>query len=143
VHVVATASTSSNDAVRSAGADEIIDRTETDVLDAVTEQLDVLLDLAPIAPEEFAALVSLVRDGGAVVSATARMPAPDDVGRGVRSAVVLVLPNRDRLAQLVSLVDRGALRVEVTRRIPLAELPALHAEAAIGRVSGKVVVLPE
>ena len=31
----------------------------------------------------------------------------------------------------------------VTRRIALAELPALHAEAAAGRIPGKVVVLPE
>jgi NADPH:quinone reductase-like Zn-dependent oxidoreductase len=39
-------------------------------------------------------------------------------------------------------VDSGDLRLEVTRRIPLAELPALHAEAAEGRISGKVIVLP-
>jgi len=43
---------------------------------------------------------------------------------------------------LVSLVDAGTLQVEVTRRIPLAELPALHAEAMAGRVTGKVIVLP-
>jgi hypothetical protein len=32
--------------------------------------------------------------------------------------------------------------VEVTRRIPLTELPALHAEAAAGPITGKVLVLP-
>ena len=55
---------------------------------------------------------------------------------------MFVLPNRDRLSELVSLVDKGELQVEVTRRIPLSELPALHAEAAAGRIAGKVVVLP-
>ena len=54
--------------------------------------------VAPVNPEEFTALVALVRDG-------------------------------------------GAPRVEIRRRIPLAELPALHAEAAAGRIPGKVVVL--
>ncbi|MDN4611832.1 zinc-binding dehydrogenase [Arthrobacter burdickii] len=49
---------------------------------------------------------------------------------------------RDRLAQLVSLVDDGALTVEVTRRITLPELPALHAEASAGHVPGKVIVIP-
>jgi hypothetical protein len=34
------------------------------------------------------------------------------------------------------------LRVDVAERVPLAELPAVHAEAAAGRLLGKVVVLP-
>lgn len=140
--VIATASPRSADAVRAAGADEIIDHTETAVLDAVTEPVDLLLNLAPIEPEEFTELVRLVRDGGAVVSTTAWMPAPDDAARNVRSALVFVLSDAEKLAELVSLVDSGVLRVEVTRRIPLAELPALHAEAAAGRIAGKVIVVP-
>ncbi|MBI9113735.1 NADP-dependent oxidoreductase [Sanguibacter suaedae] len=142
-HVVATASPHSVDAVRSAGADQIVDHTTVDLLDAVDQQqVDVLLNLAPIDPERFAALVALVRDGGAVVSTTAFMTTPSDENRGVRAATVFVLPNRERLTELVSLVDDGELTVEVTRRIPLSELPALHAEAATGAVRGKVLVVP-
>ena len=142
VHVVATASPRSRDAVRAAGADQIIDHTTTDVLGAVEEQVDVLLNLAPIDPDRFAELVALVRDGGKVVSTTAFMATPGDEARGVSAATVFVLPNRDRLAELASLVDSGDLEIEVTRRIRLAELPALHAEAAAGRITGKVVVEP-
>lgn len=142
VHVVATASPRSIDAVRAAGADEIIDHTTTDLLDDVDRQVDVLLNLAPIDPEQFAALVALVRDGGTVVSTTAFMATPSDEGRGVRAATVFVLPNRERLTELVSLVDDGELSVEVTRRIPLTELPSLHAEASTDRVPGKVIILP-
>jgi len=141
-HVIATASPRSDDAVRAAGADQVIDHTRTDLLEAVQDQVDVLLNLAPLDPERFTALVTLVRDGGVVVSTTAFMATPDDQTRGVRAATVFVVPDRDRLTELVSLVDAGALQVEVTRRIPLAELPALHAEATAGRVTGKVVVLP-
>ncbi|WP_432571001.1 NADP-dependent oxidoreductase [Kineococcus sp. SYSU DK005] len=141
VHVIATASPRSAEAVRAAGADEVVDRTTTDLLHAVTEQVDVLLNLAPIEPERFSALVALVRDGGKVVSTTAFMATPGDEARGVSATTVFVRPNRERLAELVSLVDAGQLHVEVTRRIPLADLPALHAEAAAGRVPGKVVVL--
>lgn len=143
VHVVATASPRSVEAVRAAGADEIIDHTDTDLLSAVHEPVDVLLNLAPIDPEQFAAYVALVRDGGAVVSTTAFMATPSDEGRGVGAVTVFVQPNRDRLSSLVSLVDDGELTVEVTRRIPLTDLPALHAEAGAGRVTGKVIVLPE
>jgi NADPH:quinone reductase-like Zn-dependent oxidoreductase len=141
-HVAATASPRSADAVRAAGAEQVIDRTATPVLDAVEGQVDLLLNLAPIEPEEFTALVGLVRDGGAVVSTTPWMPAPDDAARGVRSTIVFVRPDRDRLAQLAALVDAGGLTVEVTRRIPLEQLPALHAEASAGPIVGKVVVLP-
>jgi NADPH:quinone reductase-like Zn-dependent oxidoreductase len=135
VHVIATASPRSEAAVRAAGADEVVDHTTTDLL-------DVLLNLAPIDPERFSALVGLVRDGGTVVSTTAWMPTPGDEARRVRAATVFVLPNRERLSTLVSLVDDGALTVQVTRRIPLSELPSLHAEAAEGRIAGKVIVLP-
>lgn len=140
VHVVATASPRSAEAVRAAGAQQVVDHTTTDVLTAVDEPVDVLLNLAPIEPEQFRALVAAVRDGGTVVSTTAFMATPDDEFRGVRAATVFVLPNRERLAELVALVDAGQLTVEVTRRIPLAELPALHAEGAAGRIAGKVVV---
>ena len=140
VHVVATASPRSMAAVRAAGADDIIDHTTTDVLTAVREQVDVLLNLAPIDPDRFTALVAVVRDGGKVVSTTAFMATPGDETRGVSAATVFVLPNRERLTELVSLVDSGDLQVEVTRRIPLRELPALHAEAAVTGIAGKVVV---
>ncbi|MEJ8282643.1 NADP-dependent oxidoreductase [Curtobacterium citreum] len=141
-HVIATASPRNADAVRAAGADQVIDHTATDLLDALDGQVDVLLNLAPIEPEQFAADVAAVRDGGVVVSTTAFMATPGDESRGVRAATVFVLPNRERLTELVALVDDGALTVEVTRRIPLAELPALHAEGAAGRIAGKVIVLP-
>ncbi|MDP3951694.1 NADP-dependent oxidoreductase [Microbacterium sp.] len=141
-YVIATASPRSADAVRAAGADEVIDRTEADVLGSVSEPVDLLLNLAPIEPAEFTALVSLVRSGGVVVSTTAWMPAPDDAARNVRSVVVYVRSDVEQLAELVSLVDSGDLHLEVTRRIPLTDLQALHAEAAEGRIAGKVIVIP-
>jgi NADPH:quinone reductase-like Zn-dependent oxidoreductase len=41
----------------------------------------------------------------------------------------------------VALVDRGELRIEVARRVPLAELPALHADAAAGTLPGGKIVI--
>jgi NADPH:quinone reductase-like Zn-dependent oxidoreductase len=142
VHVIATASPRSIEAVRAAGADQIIDHTDTELLSALDGQVDVLLNLAPIDTDQFSAYVRAVRDDGVVVSTTAFMPTPGDGTRGVQTKTVFVLRNHDRLAQLVSLVDDGALTVEVTRRITLPELPALHAEASAGRVSGKVIIIP-
>lgn len=142
-HVIATASPRSRAGVADAGADEIIDHTSSTVLEAVTEPVDVLLNLAPISPEEFIALVALVRDGGVVVATTAWMTTPGDEARGVRAIGVFVRADADELAHLVGLVDRGELTVGVAQRVPLSELPAVHAQAARGEVRGKVIAVPD
>lgn len=140
--VIATASPRSRAAIEAAGADEVVDHTAGSVRDGVAAPVDVLLNLAPIEPEEFSALVSLVSDGGFVVSSTAWMPTPGDEGRGVRSETVYVRSDPEQLAHLVALVDDGSMRVVASRRIGLEEVASVHAEAAAGTLHGKVVVLP-
>ncbi|MEU0205522.1 NADP-dependent oxidoreductase [Streptomyces canus] len=144
-HVIATAGPRSSEAVKSAGADEVIDHTTTSMTAAVTEPVDVVLNLAPVDPAELAALaalVTLVRPGGVLVNTTVWMPAPSDEERGVRGIDLFVRSDADQLAKLVASIDRGELRVDVAERVPLAELPALHARAAEGAVHGKVIVVP-
>jgi NADPH:quinone reductase-like Zn-dependent oxidoreductase len=139
-YVIATASPRSAQRVRSAGADEVIDHTAAEVTAA--EPVDVLLNLARIDPEELVALAGLVRPGGVVVNTVPTIPTPADEGRGVRAAGVFVRGDAERLARLAAMVDRGELRVDIAERVPLAELPAVHARAAAGGLSGRVVVLP-
>ena len=140
--VIATASPRSNDRVRSAGADEIIDHTTTKVTAAVSEPVDVLLNLARITPDELVALVTLVRDGGVVVNTVPTILTPADEDRGVRAVGLFVRSDAEELSRLVELVNRGELRVDVAERVPLAEVPAVHAKAATGDLPGKVIVLP-
>ena len=140
-HVIATASPRSRDAVTRAGADEIIDHTTSTVIESVTEPVDLLFNLAPLTPEEFAELVPLVRDGGIVVATTAWMTTPGDDTRGVRAAGVFVEAKADELSQLVALVNSGELVVDIAQRVPLSELPAIHAQAASGGIHGKVVAV--
>lgn len=141
-HVIATAGPRSSEAVTSAGADEVIDHTTTSVSAAVTEPVDLALNLAPVTPDELAALLTLVRPGGVLVNTTVWMPAPSDEERDVRGIDLFVRSDADQLSQLVALIDRGELRVDVAERVPLADLPALHARAAEGTVHGKVIVVP-
>ncbi|GAB3931843.1 NADP-dependent oxidoreductase [Kribbella albertanoniae] len=141
-HVIATASPRSSEIVKAAGADEIIDHTATPVLDAVTEPVDLLLNLAPITPDGFSALVARVRDGGVVVSTTPTVTTPSDEERNVRAATVFVHPDADVLSNLVALIDSGDLHVEIAQRVPLSELPAIHQQAEAGQIHGKVVAVP-
>ena len=138
-HVIATASPRSAERVRSAGADELIDHTNADV--TAVDPVDVLLNLARVAPEELVAVSALVRPNGVVVNTVPTIPTPGDEGRGVRGVGVFVRSDAEQLSRLAALVDGGELRVDVAQRVPLAELPAVHAKAAIGDLSGKVVVV--
>ncbi|MET7455882.1 NADP-dependent oxidoreductase [Streptomyces sp. NPDC005574] len=137
-HVIATAGPRSKERVRTAGADEVLGHGVPEL----SALVDVVLNLAPVDPMELAALTSVVRDGGVVVNTTVWMPAPFDEERGVRGVDLFVNSDAAQLARLVALVDSGELRVHIARRVPLADLPALHAEAAEGAISGKVIVLP-
>ena len=139
-YVIATASPRSIERVKSAGADEVIDHTSTQVTAA--EPVDVLLNLAPITPERLDALAAHVRAGGVVVNSVPMIPTPSDEQRGVRGIGVFVRSDAPQLAHLVELIDRGELHVDVTERVPLAELAALHARSESGAVSGKAIVLP-
>ncbi|MFG2858939.1 NADP-dependent oxidoreductase [Streptomyces mirabilis] len=140
--VIATAGPRSSRRVTAAGADEVIDHTTADVATAVSQPVDVVLNLAPVEPAQLDALLGLVRPGGVLVNTTVWMPAPSDKERGVRGIDLFVRSDAEQLSHLAALIDGGELRVEVARQVPLAELPALHADAAAGALpSGKVVVV--
>ena len=141
-HVIATGSAARREHLLALGADEVVDHTTTEVSSAVSEPVDVLLNLAPITPEQFTALASLVSDGGVVVNTTVWMPAPSDEARGVRGIDLYVRSDADQLAELVARVDRGELLVDVAERVALHDLASVHARAAAGTLTGKVVVVP-
>jgi NADPH:quinone reductase-like Zn-dependent oxidoreductase len=139
--VTATAGPASTGRVRSQGADRVVDYTATPLLEAVAGQrFDVVLNLARTSPEETAALTALTADGGVFVSTTG--PAPDP-GRGVRVAQMYVRSDAAQLGELVARVDAGDLAIDVAQRRPLADLAAVHDQAAAGRLpGGKTILIP-
>lgn len=130
-HVIATASARSSDAVRRHGADEIIDYTKESVASAV-EPVDVLIHLLGTPPP----WTPPVRRSGAIVSAAAPVPAPP----GVTSAHVVARYDAAQLTELVSLVDAGALTVDVTETHPLDGLADVHRRSEAGDIRGKVTI---
>ena len=84
--------------------------------------------------------MDLVADGGAFVSTT--IPGPEEAGRGVRTVQVFVRSDAAQLAELVARVDAGELKIDVAERRPLADLAAVHDQAAAGRLAGKTVLIP-
>jgi NADPH:quinone reductase-like Zn-dependent oxidoreductase len=139
-HVIATASPRSAEAVRAAGADQIIDYTATGVAEAVAEPVDVVLNLVAADESGIAALTGLIRDGGVIV--TTASPAPGDPDRGVRGTGMQLRADAAQLASLAKSVDAGDLTVDVSASYPLTEIATVHALAAAGRIRGKVLLVP-
>lgn len=69
-YVIATAGPRSSQRVTAAGADEVIDHTAADVVTAVSQPVDVVLNLAPVEPAQLDALLGLIRPGGVLVNTT-------------------------------------------------------------------------
>jgi len=139
--VTATASGRSTGRLRSYGVERIIDYTTAPILRAVAgRRFDVVLNLVRTSAEETARLAGLTADGGAFVSTT--FPDLDDAGRGVRVVSVFARSDATQLAGLVARVDAGDLQVDVAQLRPLADLAAVHDEAAAGKLAGKAILIP-
>jgi NADPH:quinone reductase-like Zn-dependent oxidoreductase len=136
--VIATAGPRSTAAVSAAGADQIVDYTATTVTDAISEPVDAVFNLVGADEAAMAALVALIRPGGALVSTAS--PAQEDTGRKVRTMNMYVRSDTTQLAEIVRRIDAGAVTVDVSARYPLAEVTKVHELSATGGIRGKVVI---
>ncbi|MFB9893333.1 zinc-binding dehydrogenase [Planobispora takensis] len=145
--VIATASARSAAAVRSLGADQVVDYTA----EPLPDDVDAVINLAAVGPEDAARLVALVRPGGVAVSAATPLPAAPPLPDSPRSApppsvtVLHFVARNDpgQLARIVSLLDTGELTVDVSESRPLAEAAAVHRRSEAGRTRGKIVLIPQ
>ena len=138
--VIATASPRSADVVRSYGANQIVDYTSTTLKDAITEPVDVVLNLVTASEQDMAGLMGLIRPGGVLVSTTS--PAQDDLERNVRAVRMFVRSDADQLATIIARVDAGELRVDVSASYPLSEIARVHELSDAGQIRGKVLLIP-
>ena len=135
-YVLATASSRSAAIVRSLGADEVLDYTAGPP--AVGEPVDAVLNCAAIEPAAAAALVPLVRPGGRIVT----VATPIESSASVTARHMVTRNDPADLATLVRLVDAGVLRLVITARRTLEDLPELHRLAESGGTHGKIIVTP-
>jgi NADPH:quinone reductase-like Zn-dependent oxidoreductase len=138
--VTATASARSASRLRRYGVDRLIDHIDyaATPLAVDGQPFDVVLNLVSTSPEETAALVSVVKDGGFHVGT---MTAGEENAR-VRTQRVFVRSDAAQLAGLVGRVDAGELHIDVADRRPLAEVAAVHEESDAGRLPGKTLLIP-
>jgi NADPH:quinone reductase-like Zn-dependent oxidoreductase len=138
--VTASASPRSVDRVRAYGADHVVDHTATPVREGAKGPFDFVLHFARSTPEEADALARLVADNGSFVTGTT--PPGAEPARGVKVVRMAVRSDAAQLAQLLDRAASGTLRINVADRRPLADIVAVHDEAAQGRLAGKTVLIP-
>ncbi|MGQ4378633.1 NADP-dependent oxidoreductase [Streptomyces sp. SAS_267] len=130
VSVTALAREGDEQLVRSLGADRFVS-------DGVAPRsVDAVLDAAILG----AGALEWVRDGGAFMGV---IPGAHPASvRGVRTSAVEVAADGARLAELVALVDEGALTTRVAGTYALDEAVKAHARLAEGGLRGRLVLVP-
>jgi NADPH:quinone reductase-like Zn-dependent oxidoreductase len=140
--VTATAKARDAERLRGLGADRIIgyiDYTHSPI-DVEGAPFDVVLNLVSTTDEQTEALIGVVADGGVHVGTM--VFGPQNPGREVRTQRVFVRSDAAQLAELVSRVDAGQLRIEVADRRSLDQAAAVHDDSDAGRLHGKTILLP-
>ncbi|GAA2511888.1 NADP-dependent oxidoreductase [Winogradskya humida] len=142
-HVIALAGPRNQQWLLDLGADEVVDYTAGRFEKEVTG-VDVVLDLVGDAHDATSTRsIETLRPGGLLVAVPAgvspELAAAADAA-GVRVTGILVEPDGPALARLATLIDDGAIKVEVAAVLPLAEAGTAHRDAAQGHTRGKVVL---
>jgi len=134
-----------NELVREYGADFTIDYRNSDAWDELKEKqaggFDVILDL--VGGDSIEKSLSLLASGGRVVSIVDQSISQNlysgwDVNAEIH--FVFLTPSADRLNRLTSLVDRGLLKPQLERTLPLKDAAQAHELIESGGRSGKIVL---
>jgi NADPH:quinone reductase-like Zn-dependent oxidoreductase len=134
IEVTVTASASATERLCGLGALAVVDYHDSDWAGRVGGGFDGVLIAAGGTAR---AALSLVRDGGRLVSLTSDAPAGE---RGITSTDLYVRPDAAQLAHLAEAVVEGKLKQNV-EALPLNEGPAAFARVSAGQAGGKKIVL--
>ncbi|MDI4643721.1 NADP-dependent oxidoreductase [Cohnella hashimotonis] len=140
--VIATASTSNLDFVKTLGADQVFDYTTTNFED-VAGEVDLVVD--SVGGETEARSWSVLKKGGIFVSLTQDPSQENARKHGVTAKFNTEWPTREDLESLTELIAEGTIKAEIDAIFPLSQADkALEkSEARHGRGRILLGVIPE
>ena len=140
--VTATAKARDAERLRGLGAEHIVDYIDyaRSPIEVEGAPFDMVLNLVSTTDEQTEALIGVVAEGGFHVGTMVFGPPSPD--RGVRAQRIFVRSDAAQLAGLVSRVDAGQLRIEITDRRPLDQAATVHNDSDSGRLHGKTILIP-
>ena len=131
--VIGTASEANHEYLRGLGAEPVAygDGLPERVRELAPDGVDVVVDLVDGVVEQ---TLAVLKDGGRHASVA------DDAVEAHGGTWMWVRPSAEDLTELGRLVDRGALRIELARSVPLAEGVEAYRLSQEGHVRGKIAV---
>lgn len=141
-HVTAVCSGRNVALVKSLGADEIIDYTQTE-FPAKTGSFDVVFDIiGQQTPQSCAAMMNsgayFISTGNGIPKTMVSVALDQLTNRTRHSSMMLVKPSSSDLEQVTAMVEVGRLRPVVDSTYPLAQLNEAVARSKSGRAQGKL-----
>jgi NADPH:quinone reductase-like Zn-dependent oxidoreductase len=136
-HVIATCSARNVDFVKSLGANEVIayDRTR---FETAVRDVDVVFDTmgGKIHDKSY----KVLKRGGLMVCLSAEPFTDRSAEYGVTVTQAPILPRRDILDALLTMVADGSMRVPIQETLPFSDFRRAHELSQGGRVRGKIVL---
>lgn len=139
--VIGTAQERSTRILKELGIDEVIDYEKNPIQAALTEKVDVILNLAPISQKETDDLLHLLHKGGILVSASTKVNTKLAKELGVNSISMVTQRNEQELKQLANLIDEGHVTPFICARFPLSDLAKVHEKKEDKKTRGKLLIL--
>jgi NADPH:quinone reductase-like Zn-dependent oxidoreductase len=136
-YVIATASASNHDYLKSIGADQVIDYRATRFEDVV-RNVDVVVDT--VGGETLMRSEQVLRDGGRLVTLVGSVPTQICDRRRVVCPATPPWDVKGGLDAVAPLIAAGKLRINIDQTYPLAAIAQAQAHNRSGRTRGKVVV---
>ncbi len=159
-YVATTCSTRNAELVTSLGADEVIDYTNADYSEVLSDY-DIVVD--NLGYEHLPKARGVLKRGGrlamnvggipgatkkygpnlgavAAIGGAVRFIVASRLFYGVRARNVLRPSDGGRLAQIMALCEEGAIRPTIDSVVPLDRIAEAHAKSETGRARGKIVV---
>ena len=144
-YVIATASASNLDYLKQIGADETIDYRSQKFEDLV-QDVDVVFDASPLRDSaERLKSVSVLKEGGTLVSVNVDFPFDDEVTAALakkraKGELVANQPKGEWLAEIARLIDAGKVKSFISKVYPLKQVAEAHRESETWHVRGKLVL---
>lgn len=134
--VWATASTRNQDRLVELGAHPIDYRTQD--FTQVSPKMDLIVDGAYF--DTFEPSLDHLVDGGRIVVLPSLADLTPAKERGIEAHIPMFGPMPDRLAELAPDVASGALSIEVSQVLPLAQVAEAHRQLETGHSRGKIIL---
>jgi NADPH:quinone reductase-like Zn-dependent oxidoreductase len=135
-YVIATASATHDEFLRSLGVDELLDYHK-ERFEGKLRNIDLVLNT--VDADTAARSIAVVRPGGTLVSVAGAAPAPQCEAAKIRCAVTGPATG-EMLGSLSELADQGKFRIHIDRQFPLAEAAQALELSRQGHTAGKIIL---